>query len=104
MATVHVFGAAGFAGAQLAALIDRHPGFELGAITARGDAGKRLVDVAPEYRVERRLEAPDAGVVAPGDFAAVAYPHAEAATLVAELIDRGARVLDVSATRVAASA
>ena len=97
MPTVHVFGAAGFAGAQLAALIDRHPGFELGAITARGDAGKRLVDVAPEYRVERRLEAPDVGVVASGDFAAVAYPHAEAAALVAELVDGGARVLDVSA-------
>jgi len=97
MPTVHVFGAAGFAGAQLAALIDRHPGFELGAITARGDAGRRLADVAPEYRVERRLEAPDAGVAAAGDFAAVAYPHAEAAALVAELIDRGARVLDVSA-------
>lgn len=94
---VHVFGAAGFAGAQLAALIDRHPGFELGVITARGDAGRRLVDVAPEYRVTRVLEPPDAASVAPGDFAAVCYPHADAAPLVAELIDRGARVLDVSA-------
>ena len=97
MPTVHVFGAAGFAGAQLAALIDRHPGLELGAITARGDAGRRLVDVAPEYRVMRVLEAPDLALVAPGDFAAVCYPHAEAAALVADLIDRGARVLDVSA-------
>jgi len=95
--TVHVFGAAGFAGAQLASLIDRHPGFDLGVITARGDAGRRLVDVAPEYRVTRVLEPPDAGSVAPGDFAAVCYPHADAAPLVAELIDRGARVLDVSA-------
>jgi N-acetyl-gamma-glutamyl-phosphate reductase len=95
--TVHVFGAAGFAGAQLAALIDRHPGFDLGVITARGDAGRRLVDVAPEYRVERVLEPPDPGSVAAGDFAAVCYPHADAAPLVAELIDAGARVLDVSA-------
>jgi len=97
MATVHVFGAAGFAGAQLASLVDRHPSFELGVITARGDAGKRLVDVSPQYRVERRLEAPDVAAVASGDFAAVCYPHAEAAALVSELIDRGARVLDVSA-------
>ena len=97
MARVHVFGAAGFAGAQLASLIDRHPSFELGVITARGDAGRRLVDVSPQYRVERRLEAPDVGAVASGDFAAVCYPHAEAASLVSELIDRGARVLDVSA-------
>jgi N-acetyl-gamma-glutamyl-phosphate reductase len=97
MTTVHVFGAAGFAGAQLAALVDAHPALELGAITARGDAGRRLVEVAPEYRVQRRLEPPDIELVEPRDLAAVCYPHAEAAALVAELIDRGARVVDVSA-------
>ena len=97
MSTVHVFGAAGFAGAQLAALVDGHPALRLGAITARGDAGRRLAEVAPEYRVERRLEPPDIELVEPGDLAAVCYPHAEAAALVAELIDRGARVVDVSA-------
>jgi N-acetyl-gamma-glutamyl-phosphate reductase len=97
MPTVHVFGAAGFAGAQLAAYIDAHPTFDLGVITARGDAGRRLVDVAPQYRVERVLEAPDVASTAKGDLAAVAYPHAEAAKLVSELVDRGVRVLDVSA-------
>jgi N-acetyl-gamma-glutamyl-phosphate reductase len=97
MTRVHVFGAAGFAGAQLAELVDRHPAFELGAITARGDAGRRLVEVAPEYRVERRLEPPDVEAVDAGDLVAVCYPHAEAAALVADLVDRGARVVDVSA-------
>ncbi len=97
MSRVHVFGAAGFAGAQLAELVDRHPALELGAITARGDAGRRLVEVAPEYRVERRLEAPDVELVDAGDLVAVCYPHAEAAALVSDLVDRGARVLDVSA-------
>ena len=97
MSTVHVFGAAGFAGAQLAALVDAHPHFELGAITARGDAGRELIEVAPEYRVRRALTPPDASVAAEGDFAAVCYPHATAAPLVAELLDRGVRVVDVSA-------
>jgi N-acetyl-gamma-glutamyl-phosphate reductase len=97
MSTVHVFGAAGFAGAQLAALVDAHPHFALGAITARGDAGRRLVEVAPEYRVQKELTPPDASVAAEGDFAAVCYPHATAAPLVAELLDRGVRVVDVSA-------
>ena len=97
MTRVHVIGAAGFAGAQLAALIDEHPSFELGQITARGDSGKRLVDVAPQYRVEVRLEQYQPEAVVDGDFAAVAYPHAEAAPLVADLIDRGVRVVDVSA-------
>ena len=97
MSRVHVIGAAGFAGAQLAALVDAHPAFELGQITARADAGRRLVDVLPQYRVTRELTPYEPEAVAAGDFAAVAYPHAEAAPLVADLIDRGVRVVDVSA-------
>lgn len=95
--TVHVFGAAGFAGAQLAALIDAHPHFALGQITARADAGRPLREVAPEYPVDQELVAPDPGGTSAGDFAAVCYPHAEAAELVGELVDRGLRVVDVSA-------
>jgi N-acetyl-gamma-glutamyl-phosphate reductase len=94
---VHVIGAAGFAGAQLAALVDAHPHFELAQITARADAGRRLVDVAPQYRVTRKLTAYAPETVTVGDLAAIAYPHAEAAPLVAELVDRGVRVVDISA-------
>ena len=97
MSTVHVVGAAGFSGAQLAALVDAHPYFALGQVTARADAGSRLVDIAPEYRVDAVLQSLDLDSVSPGDFAAVCYPHAEAAATVSELVDRGARVVDVSA-------
>jgi N-acetyl-gamma-glutamyl-phosphate reductase len=96
-ARVHVLGAAGFAGAQLAALVVAHPALELGMVTARADTGRRLVDVHPQYRVERRLEAYEPEAVEAGDLAAVCYPHAEAAAVVADLVDRGARVVDVSA-------
>lgn len=94
---VHVLGAAGFAGSQLAALVDAHPYFSLGTITARADAGRRLVDVHPQYRVTAVLTEPDLEAIAPGDFAAVAYPHAEAAELVSRLVDAGVRVVDISA-------
>ncbi len=94
---VHVIGAAGFAGAQLAALIDAHPTFALGQITARADAGKRLVDVHPQYRVTATLTEYDPNAVVAGDYAAVAYPHAESASVVADLVERGVRVLDVGA-------
>lgn len=97
MSTVHVVGAAGFSGAQLAALVDAHPFFTLGQVTARGDAGRRIVDVAPEYRVQAVLQDLDLSEIVEGDFAAVCYPHAEAAAVVGELVDRGARVVDVSA-------
>ena len=97
MSTVHVVGAAGFSGAQLAALVDAHPHFDLGQVTARADAGRRIVDVAPEYRVNAELQELDLDAVAEGDFAAVCYPHAEAAVAVGQLVDRGVRVVDVSA-------
>jgi N-acetyl-gamma-glutamyl-phosphate reductase len=97
MSTVHVIGAAGYAGAQLTALVDDHPTFTLGQITARGDAGKPLRAVAPQYRVDRTLERFDLEATETGDLAAVCYPHAEAAVVVADLIDRGVRVVDVSA-------
>ncbi len=97
MSTVHVVGAAGFSGAQLAALVDAHPHFDLGQVTARADAGRRIVDVAPEYRVNAVLQQFDLDAVAEGDFAAVCYPHAEAAVAVGQLVDRGVRVVDVSA-------
>lgn len=97
MSTVHVVGAAGFSGAQLAALVDAHPHFDLGQVTARADAGRRIVDVAPEYRVNAVLQELDLDAVVEGDFAAVCYPHAEAAVAVGQLVDRGVRVVDVSA-------
>lgn len=97
MSTVHVIGAAGFAGAQTAALLEAHPFFELGILTARSDAGRPLSEVHPEYRVDTILRELDLADVNEGDFAAVAYPHAEAAVLVAELLERGLRVVDISA-------
>jgi N-acetyl-gamma-glutamyl-phosphate reductase len=97
MTVVHVLGGAGFAGAQASALIDAHPAFELGQITSRADAGRRLRDVAPRYRVEKELTVLDLDGIGRGDMAVVCYPHAEAAAVVSELADRGVRVVDVSA-------
>ncbi|MCU0308687.1 MAG: N-acetyl-gamma-glutamyl-phosphate reductase [Thermoleophilia bacterium] len=97
MSTVHVVGAAGYSGAQLAALVDAHPAFTLGQVTARADAGRRLREVAPEYRVDAVLQELDLDSVGPGDLACVCYPHAEAARVVGDLVDRGVRVVDVSA-------
>ena len=82
---------------RMFALVARHPTFELGQLTARGDAGRPLSDVAPQYRVHNLLTPLDTESIATGDFACVCYPHAEAAPVVADLIDRGVRVVDVSA-------
>jgi N-acetyl-gamma-glutamyl-phosphate reductase len=95
--SVSVFGAAGFTGALTARLLYRHPTFELTALTARSDSGRRLDDLYPYHRVPLMLEELDLDRHAEIDAAVVAYPHGAAAELVAELRAKGVRVVDLSA-------
>jgi N-acetyl-gamma-glutamyl-phosphate reductase len=97
VADVAVLGASGFAGALAARLIDRHPFFELEAVTSRSDAGRRLDDLYPHHRVELVLDAYDADELGAIDAAIVAYPHGASAPVVAELHERGVKVVDLSA-------
>ena len=90
-------GASGYAGAIASALLWRHPGFELAGVTAREDAGRRLCDLYPHHRVPLELEPFDAARAGDVDAAIVAYPHGTAAPAVAALLERGVRVLDLSA-------
>jgi N-acetyl-gamma-glutamyl-phosphate reductase len=94
---VLVAGASGYAGALAARLIHRHPDFELAAITSRSEAGRRLSDVYPHHRVPLVMEELDLEVHGSVDAAIIAYPHGAAAPLVAELLERGVRVVDLSA-------
>jgi N-acetyl-gamma-glutamyl-phosphate reductase len=93
---VAVLGAAGYAGAIAAQLLYRHPSFALTHVTARAEAGERLDDVHPRTRVPLRLTEYRPGEL-DVDAAVVAYPHGAAAPVVAELRDRGVRVVDLSA-------
>jgi len=95
--SVLIAGASGYAGALAARLIDRHPTFELAAITSRGDAGRRLSELYPHHRVAMVLEELDLDRHAAADAAIVAYPHGASAPLVAALLERGVRVVDLSA-------
>jgi N-acetyl-gamma-glutamyl-phosphate reductase len=95
--SVSVFGAAGFTGALTARLLHRHPAFDLQAVTARSDVGRRLDELYPYHRVPLTLEELDLDRQADVDAAVVAYPHGAAAPLVGELVQRGIRVVDLSA-------
>jgi len=94
---VLVAGGSGYAGALAARLIDRHPAFELSAVTSRSDAGKPLSELYPHHRVDAVLEELD--IERHGDVPAaiVAYPHGAAAPVAAALRERGTRVVDLSA-------
>jgi N-acetyl-gamma-glutamyl-phosphate reductase len=98
MPSVAVLGASGYAGALAAALLQRHPRFELTAVTSRSDVGRRLDELYPRHRVPLTLEELDLDRHADGlDAAVVAYPHHAAAPVVAGLRERGVRVVDLSA-------
>ena len=94
---VVVVGASGYAGAIAARLLWRHPEFELIAITAREDVGRALNEIYPHHRVPLVLEPFDIDRLAEADAAIVAYPHGTAAPVVAALLEREVRVLDLSA-------
>jgi N-acetyl-gamma-glutamyl-phosphate reductase len=94
---VLVAGATGFAGALAAQLLWRHPRLELAGVTGRTEVGRRLDQVYPRYRVPLTLEELDLQRLPEIDAAIVAYPHAAAAPTVAGLLERGVRVVDLSA-------
>jgi N-acetyl-gamma-glutamyl-phosphate reductase len=96
-ASVAVFGGSGFTGALTARLLFAHPFFELTAVTARSDVGRRLGELYPHHRAAIELEELDLDRHAEVDAAVVAYPHGAAAPLVAALRERGVRVVDLSA-------
>jgi N-acetyl-gamma-glutamyl-phosphate reductase len=96
-ADVLVAGASGFAGALAARLVQRHPYFELAAVTSRSDAGRSLDELYPHHRVGLELEELDLDRHGDVRAAIVAYPHGASAPLVAALRDRGVRVVDLSA-------
>ncbi|MGA2469972.1 MAG: N-acetyl-gamma-glutamyl-phosphate reductase [Solirubrobacteraceae bacterium] len=94
---VLIAGASGYAGALAARLIYRHPVFELAAATSRSDVGRPLSDLYPHHRVPLVLEELDIERHGEVDAAIVAYPHGASSELVAELVGRGVRVIDLSA-------
>lgn len=50
MVKVGILGASGYTGAELVRLLARHPRVEIVAMTAERHAGKRMVDVFPQFR------------------------------------------------------
>jgi N-acetyl-gamma-glutamyl-phosphate reductase len=96
-ARVLVAGASGFTGALAAQIVWRHPKLELVAATSRSDAGKRLDEIYPRYRVPIELTELDLDNIPDVEAAIVAYPHGAAAPTDAALREQGIVVVDLSA-------
>ena len=100
MTRVHVWGASGYAAAEAIRILDRHPLLEIGALESRSHAGALLADHFPllrrtSYRFDGSGSVRDA--VRAGDIVIAAAAHGEAREQVPALLERGARVVDLSA-------
>lgn len=85
--TAAVAGASGYAGAEIVRLLLGHPEVEVGALTASGNAGTRLGDVAPHLTplADRVLQPTTAEVLSGHDVVFLALPHGHSAAIAADL-------------------
>lgn len=98
-----IVGASGYSGMELLRLLLGHPGVELVAVTSRQEAGKSLSSVFPRFRGAPGAELafiepdPDAIAATGAQAAFLALPHGVAAEIARALLERGLRVIDLSA-------
>ncbi len=97
MITASIVGATGYTGAVLTDILAEHPGVKLGSLTSKSYVGSRVDQVFPHLRVTGEYESYARDTAGEADVAFVCYPHAEAYAVVAELVERGCRVVDLSA-------
>lgn len=95
---IAVVGASGYAGAQLAALLARHPATGSLSLFADSAAGQRLSALHPRYAsvVDGTLRAYAPDEVAGADVAFLALPHGASGQAAAALLGRVGRVIDLS--------
>ena len=96
MINVGIFGATGYTGHQLVQLLARHAQVRIAFATSEADAGRMLSDVHSRAPAVRLVAAADASLESL-DAAFLCLPHGTAARTAAQLIERGVRVIDLSA-------
>ena len=99
MVTVGIVGGTGYTGLELLRLLITHPRVELGAITSRSEAGKRVDEAYPSLRgyCDLQFVAPTAAHLSDCDIVFFATPNGTAMHLAPALLDAGVRVIDLAA-------
>lgn len=107
MISVAIVNVTSYTGLELLRLLSQHPQFVVTSVTARSAAGKRLTDIFPQMRAilqtsEQAKPAFDPSLLLSeepeqSDLAFICLPHAAAAETGARLLERGTKVVDLSA-------
>lgn len=99
MIRVHVYGASGYAAAEAIAFLRRHPRVELGALESASHAGEPLGAHFAQLRtMARAFDGPGSVIAATkrGDAVIMGGSHGVAKEVAPKLLERGARVIDLS--------
>tara|TARA_R110001592_G_scaffold356278_1_gene657753 strand:- start:6939 stop:7970 length:1032 start_codon:yes stop_codon:yes gene_type:complete len=96
---VGIVGGTGYTGVELLRLLAVHPHVEVVAITSRGEAGRAVDDLFPNLRGHYNLcfTDPSAGELEHCDVVFFATPHGVAQSTVPGLLEKGIKVIDLSA-------
>lgn len=100
MVRVAIAGASGYTGFELLRILCRHPRATVTTITSRANAGEALADVYPSLRGHCDLIFQDTTpeiLTADADLVFTALPHQAAMEIIPELLNRGVKVVDLSA-------
>ena len=99
MIKVAIVGGTGYTGVELLRLLVGHPDVEISIITSRSEAGMPVADMFPNLRghLDLQFSEPDDDALAECDVVFFATPHTVAMSSVPALMQRGVRVIDLSA-------
>src|SRR5438067_2006830 len=97
MVSVSIVNVTSYTGLELIRLLAQHPAFTVTSITGRSSAGKRLGEVFPHLLAGEAASLEISEEPARTELAFVCLPHAAAAEAVQALLQRGIKVVDLSA-------
>lgn len=94
-----IVGGTGYTGVELLRILALHPGVEVAVVTSRTDAGLRVDALYPSLRgvIDAVFSVPDLDVLASCEVVFFATPNGTAMLMAKALLDRGVKVIDLSA-------
>ena len=99
MIKVGIVGGTGYTGVELLRILALHPEVEVSVVTSRADTGKAVGDVYPNLRglYQLAFTAPTIKSLLPCDLVFFATPNGIAMTMTEALLNKGIKVIDLSA-------
>src|SRR5690242_16496569 len=97
MITTSIVNVTSYTGLELLRLLAQHPEFRVVSVTARSSAGKALAEVFPQLQGSSFAALPITEEPQQSELTFVCLPHAAAAASAIQLLQRGTKVVDLSA-------